>query len=528
MDMHNLSVEKTSGDLAVEAQLAWKIAEVAGAARNVGIDSDVRDMVKNRLIDNAAIAIAAINENAVAVARAKALPSEGVGGATLYGVDNGRTFAPEKAAFANAVAVRFLDQDDTYLAAEYSHPDDNISPLLAVAQHMGATGEDLTRGIVVAYEVQVALVGTGNGTGISLHRHKVDHMTHIAAGTAAGLGAMLDLPTEQIYNAVNFAVHNSVSSRQSRKGKIGAQKEFVPGFSAEIAIDAVNAAMNGLMGPNPVYEGVDSIVAQFLDGPGASYKVALAEPGKDRLRNIMLTYPKEHSFEYQGQAIIDLALEMRRQVLDRGGVGQIKHVELRTSLHTHNVIGTGAHDPEKTDLNSPRGTLDHSIMFAIARTLELGEWHHDRSYQGIRDNRPLAELISKIETTFEQRWEDRYHSTDPHEQAFGGKMIITFEDGSTIEGEKAVANAHVYGAGPWGRAEYVRKFRALTDGLCGAIEQDRLIDDVENLENLVGTELRGLTARLDAAALHEAPSRGIYAGGKYHTGKREGELQVEE
>ena len=151
MDMHNLSVEKTSGDLAVEAQLAWKIAEVAGAARNVGIDSDVREMVKNRLIDNAAIAIAAINENAVAVARAKALPSEGVGGATLYGVDNGRTFAPEKAAFANAVAVRFLDQDDTYLAAEYSHPDDNISPMLAVAQHMGATGEHLTRGIVDAY-----------------------------------------------------------------------------------------------------------------------------------------------------------------------------------------------------------------------------------------------------------------------------------------------------------------------------------------------------------------------------------------
>ncbi|MDA0771261.1 MAG: MmgE/PrpD family protein [Chloroflexi bacterium] len=514
MRIHDVVVEKTSGDLPMEDQLAWKIAEVASQATKVGIDDDVRAMVKNRLIDNAAIAIAAINERAVAVARAKALPSEGVGGATLYGVDNGRTFAPEKAAFANAVAVRFLDQDDTYLAAEYSHPDDNISPMLAVAQHMGLSGQDLIRGIVVAYEIQVALVGTGHGTGISLHRHKVDHMTHIAAGTAAGIGAMLNLSTVEIYNAVNFAVHNSVSSRQSRKGKIGAQKEFVPGFSAEIAIDAVNSAMNGLMGPNPVYEGVDSIVTQFLDGPDSTYKIELAEPGKDSLRNILITYPKEHSFEYQGQAIIDLALEMRQQVMDRGGIGQIRHIELQTSHHTHHVIGTDANDPEKTDLNSPRGTLDHSIMFAIARTMELGEWHHERSYQAIRDNQALADLLKKVETTFDEQWEKRYHSTDPQEQAFGGKMIITFADGSRIEDEKAVANAHVYGASPWGRPEYVKKFRDLTAGMCSVQEQDRLGGEVEKLETLTGPELRGLTAKLDAAVLEGAPSKGIYGSGR--------------
>src|ERR1035437_6005893 len=69
-------------------------------------------------------------------------------------------------------------------------------------------------------------------------------------------------------------------------------------FSAEISIDAVNFAMHGLKGPNPVYEGEDSIVRRFLDGknnPDAVYKVALAEPSKDKLRNIMMTYPKEHA-----------------------------------------------------------------------------------------------------------------------------------------------------------------------------------------------------------------------------------------
>lgn len=513
MAIHTVKVEGTSGDLATQDQLAWKIAELASHAASLDIDDDVREMVKNRLIDNAAIAIAAVNERAVAVARAKAMPSESTGGSTVFGVDNTRTFAPEKAAFANAVAVRFLDQDDTYLAAEYSHPDDNISPILAVAQHMGVTGQDLIRGIVVAYEVQVALVGTGNGTGISLHKHKVDHMAHIAAGTAAGIGAMLGLGTEEIYNTVNFAVHNTISSRQSRKGKIGAQKEFVPGISAEASIDAVNSAMNGLMGPNPVYEGMDSIIAQFLDGANADYKVELAAPGKDKIRNIMITYPKEHSFEYQGQAIIDLALELRPQIMAKGGIGAIKHIELQTSHHTHHVIGTDAKDPEKTDLNSPRGTLDHSIMFAIARTLDAGEWHHERSYQGIRDNQPLAELIKKVETTLDQDWEKRYHSTDPKEQAFGGKMIITFDDGSQVEGEKAVANAHVYGARPWGRAEYIKKLTDLTSDKLSDGERQRFLAAVEGLESLSGPDLRGLTTKLDMEALQDAPSKGIYGGG---------------
>jgi 2-methylcitrate dehydratase len=287
----------------------------------------------------------------------------------------------------------------------------------------------------------------------------------------------------------------------------------VPGFSAEIAIDAVNSAMNGLMGPNPIYEGVDSIIAQFLDGADSTYRVELPEPGEDKLRNIMRTYPKEHSFEYQGQAIIDLALEMRKQVIDKGGIGAIANIELQTSYHTHHVIGTDANDPEKTDLNSPRGTLDHSIMFAIARTMELGEWHHERSYQGLRDNQPLGDLLKKVETTFDQQWEDRYHSTDPQQQAFGGKMIITFSDGSKIEAEKAVANAHVYGASPWGRAEYVEKLRDLTGGLCTASEQDRLIGAVEDLQNASGADLRGLTAQLDAGTLKDAASKGIYGSG---------------
>ncbi|MFW0777916.1 MAG: MmgE/PrpD family protein [Rickettsiales bacterium] len=516
MIIHTVCAEKKSGELAKEEQLAWKLAEIAFNAKDIELDADVKDMVKNRLIDNAAIALAALNELPIQVARAKALASEGMGKATLMGLPS-KTVGVSQAAFANASAVRFRDQDDTYLAAEYSHPDDNISPILAVAQQLGASGEDVLRGIAVAYEIHVALVGTGNETGINLYHHKVDHMTHIAAATAAGIGSMLALPKEQIYHAINFAVHNAISSRQSRKGDIGAQKEFVPGFSAEISIEAVHNAMHGLKGPNPVYEGVDSIIRRFLNGKNddnATYKVELVEPGKDKMRNILRTYPKEHAFEYQGQAIIDMALEMREKLpkKDDGKIdfSKVSNILLETSHHTHHVIGTDANDPQKIDPDSPRGTLDHSIMFAIARSMQLGRWDEDVYNIPQDEKAELRAIMEKIQTAFDQKWEDRYHSTDPNEQAFGGRIIITLADGEKIEDEKAVANAHPLGSTPWKRPNYIDKLEKLTKAIMSDGAREAFIASVEKLEQLPSARLRELTPPADMISLELPKTTGIY------------------
>lgn len=517
MKIHTVRAHLEKDRLKKEDQLAWKLAHLAVHVKDTDLDPDVIDMVKNRIIDNAAIALAAVNEHAVVVARDKAMYTEGRGEATIYGLPKNKMFGPREAAFVNAVAVRFRDQDDTYLAAEYSHPDDNISPLLAVAQQLGIGGKDLIRGIAVAYEVHVALVGTGNGTGICLHKHKVDHMTHIAAASAAGMSAMLGLPIEQAYHAINFAVHNAVSSRQSRKGDIGAQKEFVPGFSAEISIDAVNAAMMGLKGPNPVYEGEDSLIRRFLDGknnPDAVYKIELAEAGKDKLRNIMMTYPKEHAFEYQGQAIIDMALGMAQQLPQKktGGVdwAQVKSILLETSHHTDHVIGTGANDPQKVDPDSPRGTLDHSIMFAIARSMQLGRW--DESVYDIKSEEKdeLRRAMLLIQTKQDAEWERRYHSTDPKEQAFGGTLIVVLADGRVIKDSKACANAHPLGATPWKRPNYIRKLEMLTAHVLSEKSRKAFLEKVDVLEKLEADQLSALTPSFDLTAVAVVNQRGIY------------------
>ena len=195
-------------------QLAWKIAEVA--VDDVAVSDEVTEMVINRVIDNAAVAAASLTRSPVVSARSQALAhpvSVNGQGATVFGPAASRRVSPEWAAWANGVAVRELDYHDTFLAAEYSHPGDNIPPIVAVAQHVGATGHDLVRGIATGYEIQIDLVRS-----ISLHAHKIDHVAHLGPSAAAGIGTLLGLPADTIFQAVGQALHTTTATRQSRKG----------------------------------------------------------------------------------------------------------------------------------------------------------------------------------------------------------------------------------------------------------------------------------------------------------------------
>jgi 2-methylcitrate dehydratase len=392
--------------------------------------------------------------------------------------------------------VRELDYHDTFLAAEYSHPGDNIPPILAVAQQTGKDGAALIRAVATGYEIQVDLVRS-----ICLHAHKIDHVAHLGPSVAAGLGTLLGLPTEIVYQAVQQALHVTTATRQSRKGEISSWKAYAPSHAGKLAIEAVDRAMRGEGSPSPIYEGEDSVIAWMLDGKKALYHVPLPEPGEPK-RAILDTYTKEHSAEYQSQALIDLAFGMGRQISDWDAV---EDVLIETSHHTHYVIGTGANDPQKFDPHASRETLDHSIMYIVAVALQDGEWHHVRSYAPERANRPdTVRLWQKIRTAEDPAWTERYHTSDPARKAFGGRIIVTMKDGRVIDGSLAVANAHTLGATPWQRPDYVRKFRMLTQGVIDSAEADRFLNAVERLPGLRADELAGLSLRLPDGALAAA------------------------
>ncbi len=505
--LHHVRVHRSDENLARENQLAHRIAGVA--ADPVAVEPDVVEMIVNRVIDNASVAAASLTRGPVVAARAQALDhpvSRGGNGATVFGESNETVTSPEWAAWANGVAVRELDYHDTFLAAEYSHPGDNIPPILAVAQHVGADGAALVRGIATGYEIQMDLVRA-----ISLHRHKIDHVAHLGPSAAAGIGTLLGLDADTIAQAVAQALHTTTATRQSRKGEISTWKAHAPAFAGKMAVEAVDRAMRGQTSPSPIYEGEDGVIAWMLDGKDAAYDVPLPAPGEPK-RAILDSYTKEHSAEYQAQAWIDLARKLHGTRPELTDPANVESIVLHTSHHTHYVIGSGANDPQKYDPKASRETLDHSIPYIFAVALQDGGWHHVDSYLPERAARPdTVALWQKITTAEDAEWTRRYHSEDPDEKAFGGRVEIRLADGSTIVDEIAVADAHPLGARPFARADYIAKFRLLAEPVLEPSEIERFLALAERLPDLTVDEVRELTivARPGILASVETP-KGLF------------------
>ena len=504
MTTYALRTFRSDERLAREDQLAYRLATLAASAPPP--EADVTDMVINRVIDNAAVAAASIGRAPVAAARDQALRHPHAPGATVLGVAGARV-SPEWAAWANGVAVRELDFHDTFLAAEYAHPGDNIPAILALAQHArarGLSGADVVRAIAVAYEVQIDLCRT-----VSLHRHHVDHVAHLGPSIAAGLGALLGLSPEVTFHAVGQALHTTTATRQSRKGEISTWKAYAPAFAGKVAIEAIDRAMRGQTSPTPIYEGDNGVIAVFLDGPTALYQVDLPAPGEPT-RAILDSFTKAYSAEYQAQAWIDLARRLHASHPALRDAANVDEIVLYTSHHTHVVIGSGANDPQKNDPQASRETLDHSIAYILAVALQDGTWHHETSYARSRATRPdTIALWHKVRTVEDPEWSRRYLSLDPAEKAFGGRLEARLVDGSSVVAEIAVPDAHPLGAAPFGRRQYVEKFRTLASGVLDEGEIERFLDVAQRLDSLASDELSGLSFAASGFLADVAPTEGI-------------------
>lgn len=502
MVVHEVRVHPSSAQLPREAQLTWKMAELAAAAPPPL--PEVAQMVACRVVDNAGVALAAINREPVATARVMALAHPRRGGATLFGLPPEVRVHAEWAAWANATAVRELDFHDCCPPA--AHPADSIAPLIAVAQQMGCDGAALVRAIAVAYEIQVAL-----GRGIPLAPTQKEQTGHLCPATTAGLGALLGLPVATIYHALNQAALVSQSTRQTRKGPMTSWKAFVPGHSGKLAIDAIDRAMRGERSPSPAYEGESGLIAYMLGGPDARYEVALPAPGEP-LRAILQTFTKEHAAVNHAQAFIDLAFELRAGV----DLARVREVVVRTNRTVHDIVGSGANDPEKYSPDASRETLDHSLSYTVAVALEDGWFHHERSYSHERAHRPsTVALWRKVRSVLDPVWDAKYRQAPPEQPALGGRMELHLDDGRVIGADKAVADAQVGGARTMDRSGYEQKFRTLAAPMLDARVMDDFLALARRLPGLPPEAVCRLNPGLPAGQLRSdrPDGKGIYDHG---------------
>jgi 2-methylcitrate dehydratase len=479
-------------------QLAWRFAELAAA--KPPIDRAAAAEAACRIIDNAAVGIAAIGQESVRAARAQALAHARPGGASVLGMPADRTVECAWAAWANGMAVRELDLHDNFYGFGVAHPADAIPALLAVAEQCRIGGEALQRAILTAYEIQVAL-----GTAIDLNAAGVDHVAHQGPAVAAGLGTLLGLDVETIYQAVNQAAHVSCAPLQARKGAISSWKAAAPAHVGKLSVEAVDRAMRGQTSPTPIYEGSSGLLATLFRCTGKGCSITLPAADQPR-RAILLTYPKAHAAGYHAQALIDLAFRMRGRI---GDPENVRSIVIHTKDYTHNYIGTGAGDPEKMNPFASRETLDHSIMYIFAVALMEGRWHHIDSYRPETARRPeVVRLWHKISTAGDPDWNRRFKLADPLQKDHGGRVVIAMQDGTEIIDELAVPDSHPRGARPFGADDYARKFRELTEGLVDPSEAQRFL--AAALAETPRSEALNVTARPEALGDAQPLPAGIF------------------
>ena len=427
--IHHLRVHRSDENLAREGQLAWRIAEVAAdpvdgraRGRRHGHQPRHRQRGRRRGIPDAA------PRSSRRASRRSTTPCRSAARARRCSAARStRRYSPEWAAWANGVAVRELDYHDTFLAAEYSHPGDNIPPILAVAQHVGADGAALVRGIATGYEIQIDLVKA-----ISLHKHKIDHVAHLGPSAAAGIGTLLGLDAETIYQAIGQALHTTTATRQSRKGEISTWKAHAPAFAGQDG-GRGRRPRDARRRPRraPIYEGEDGVIAWLLDGPDAAYEVPLPERGRGRSARILDTYTKEHSAEYQAQAWIDLArrLGTRAPGAARPGEHRVDRAAHQPPHPLRDRLGRERPAEVRPD-REPRDArpLDPVHLHGRAAGRRLAPRRLLRPRARRRGPTP-SRCGTRSRPSRTPEWTRRYHSNDPAEKAFGGRVEIGLADG---------------------------------------------------------------------------------------------------
>jgi len=149
------------------------------------------------------------------------------------------------------------------------------------------------------------------------------------------------------------------------------------------------------------------------------------------------------------------------------------------------------------DPNASRETLDHSIMYIFAVALEDGNWHHINSYTPQRANKKsTVDLWKKIKTFEDKKWTKKYHDPNPKNKCFGGRVIIKMKDGSKIEDQLGIADAHPNGKRPFKRQNYINKFKTLTANIIDQKESERFLEDVQNLKEISKSELHKLNVEV--------------------------------
>jgi 2-methylcitrate dehydratase len=357
--------------------MVQKLARFAAGARWEDVSPASQEALKKRVLDALGCAYGALEAQPVLAIRAH---TEDFGGKPLATLIGGGRTSPDRAAFHNGAAVRYLDFNDTFLGrGEACHPSDNLSPVLAAAEYAGASGKDMLAALAVAYQVQLRLSQVA-----PVRAKGFDHSTQGTYAAAAGVARALGLDAERTANAIAISGTAFNALRVTRTGSLSNWKALAYPNVAFGAIHACFLACRGVTGPMEVFEGSKG----FMDAISGRFEL---DWSKEDLEAVQLTIIKRYNAEGHSQSTIDAVLELREQGLRAEDVDRI---DVHVFDVSYEIIGPGAGDKKKV---KTKEEADHSLPYLVASALLDGEMTPAQYAEDRVNREDVQALLQKVD-----------------------------------------------------------------------------------------------------------------------------------
>jgi 2-methylcitrate dehydratase len=328
---------------------------------------------------------------------------------------------PVMAAFNIGCMIRWLDFNDTWLAAEWGHPSDNLGGILATADYLSrrnvAQGKDplvmrdVLTGMIKAHEIQgvIALENSFNRVGL-------DHVLLVKVASTAVVAQMMGATRDEIVNAVSNAWIDGQSLRTYRHmPNTGSRKSWAAGDATSRAVRLALMALEGEMGyPSALTAKTWGFYDVLFKGQPFKFT---RKYGSYVMENVLfkISFPAE----FHAQTAVEAALLVHDQVKDR--INDIKKVVITTHESAIRIID------KKGPLHNP-ADRDHCIQYMTAVGLIFGNLTAQHYEEDVAADPRIDALRAKMECVENKTWTQEY--LDPSKRSIANAVQVFFKDGS--------------------------------------------------------------------------------------------------
>ena len=400
------------------------LVAIADYAKSYAVDSaQAYDTARYCLMDTLACGFQALKYPACAKLMGPVVPGAVMpGGARVPGTSF--ELDPVQAAFNIGAMIRWLDFNDTWLAAEWGHPSDNLGGILAVADYLARksimegrtplTVRDVLTGMIKAHEIQgiLALENSFNRVGL-------DHVILVRVASTAVVTAMLGGTREQIINAVSNAWIDGGALRTYRHApNTGSRKSWAAGDATSRAVRHAFIALTGEMG---YPSALSAKTWGFYDVLFKGKPFYLPEPfGSYVMENVLfkISFPAE----FHAQTAVEAGMKLHPQVKDH--VDQIDRVVIETQEPGVRII-------DKTGPLANPADRDHCIQYMVAIPLIFGRLTAEDYEDSVARDPRIDALRAKMQVRENVTFTQEYYAAD--KRYIGNAVQVFFKDGTSSE-----------------------------------------------------------------------------------------------